>query len=198
MNAIAAGMKDIENDFKKKKKTLAIKMGVRVTKEKLIVPATFKTLAYSIQLVDILIVFLPFFIVWKVTELSQLQYIQWGIIIPIKIILKKQDFVLDQGFGNQSDGILYLTNQHHPENNGGKNQIEFFFNEINDKHYGHTYPESDHRCHPFGFQGVAGFGPLRPGIRSGLCRYIRFSAAGADLGFWRQFVSTVRAGCREF
>lgn len=28
-----------------------------------------------------------------------------------EIILKKQDFILDQGFGNQSDGILYLTNQ---------------------------------------------------------------------------------------
>jgi hypothetical protein len=28
-----------------------------------------------------------------------------------EIILKKQDYVLDQGMGNQSDGTLYLTNQ---------------------------------------------------------------------------------------
>jgi len=28
-----------------------------------------------------------------------------------EVILKKQDCVLDQGFGNQSDGTLYLTNQ---------------------------------------------------------------------------------------
>lgn len=87
MNAIAAGMKDIENDFNRGAKTLAIKMGVRITNGKLIVPATFKSLAYSIQLVDILIVFLPFFIVWKFTELSMLQYIQWGIIILIGIIM---------------------------------------------------------------------------------------------------------------
>ena len=28
-----------------------------------------------------------------------------------EIILKKQDYILDQGIGNQSDGTLYLTNQ---------------------------------------------------------------------------------------
>jgi 4-hydroxybenzoate polyprenyltransferase len=87
MNAIAAGIKDIENDFNRGVKTLAIKMGVRITNGKLIIPATFKSLAYSIQLADILIVFLPFFIVWKVTELSMLQYIQWVIIILIGIIM---------------------------------------------------------------------------------------------------------------
>lgn len=87
MNAIAAGMKDIENDFNRGAKTLAIKMGVRITNGKLIIPATFKSLAYSIQLADILIVFLPFFIVWNVTELSMLQYIQWVIIVLIGIIM---------------------------------------------------------------------------------------------------------------
>jgi 4-hydroxybenzoate polyprenyltransferase len=87
MNAIAAGIKDIENDFNRGVKTLAIKMGVRITNGKLIIPATFKSLAYSIQLADILIVFLPFFIVWKVTELSMLQYIQWVIIVLIGIIM---------------------------------------------------------------------------------------------------------------
>jgi 4-hydroxybenzoate polyprenyltransferase len=87
MNAIAAGMKDIENDYRRGARTLAIKMGVRIIDGELKVPITFKSLAYGIQLVDILIVFLPFFIVWKVTELSIYQYLQWGIIIIIGIIL---------------------------------------------------------------------------------------------------------------
>ena len=87
MNAIAAGMKDIENDYKRGARTLAIKMGVRIIDGKLKVPVTFKSLAYGIQLVDIILVFLPFFIVWNVTKLSILQYLQWGIIIIIGIIL---------------------------------------------------------------------------------------------------------------
>ena len=87
MNAIAAGMKDIENDYKRGVKTLAIKMGVRVTNGKLIVPDTFKSLSYGIQLIDILVVFLPFFIVWDVTELSIFQYLQWGIIIIIGLVM---------------------------------------------------------------------------------------------------------------
>ena len=87
MNAIAAGMKDIENDYKRGARTLAIKMGVRIIDGKLKVPITFKSLAYGIQLIDILIVLLPFFIVWNFTKLSILQYLQWGIIIIIGIIL---------------------------------------------------------------------------------------------------------------
>jgi 4-hydroxybenzoate polyprenyltransferase len=87
MNAIAAGMKDIENDYRRGARTLAIKMGVRIIDGELKVPITFKSLAYGIQLVDILIVLLPFFIVWNVAKLSILQYLQWGIIIIIGIIL---------------------------------------------------------------------------------------------------------------
>jgi 4-hydroxybenzoate polyprenyltransferase len=87
MNTIAAGMKDIENDYKRGAKTLAIKMGVRVTDGKLKVPVAFKSLAYGIQLADILIVFLPFFFVWNVTELSIYQYVQWAVIIIIGIIM---------------------------------------------------------------------------------------------------------------
>ena len=87
MNAIAAGMKDIENDYIRGARTLAIKMGVRIVNGELKVPMTFKSLAYGIQLIDIFIVFLPFFIVWNVTKLSILQYLQWVIIIIIGIIL---------------------------------------------------------------------------------------------------------------
>lgn len=87
MNTIAAGMKDIENDYNRGARTLAIKMGVRIIKGKLKVPISFKSLAYGIQIVDIIVVFLPFFIIWKVTDLSNIQYIQWGIIIVIGLIM---------------------------------------------------------------------------------------------------------------
>lgn len=87
MNGIAAGMKDIENDYKRGARTLAIKMGVRITDGRLKVPASFKSLAYGIQLIDILTVFLPFFIVWNITQLSIYQYLQWAIIIIIGIVM---------------------------------------------------------------------------------------------------------------
>jgi 4-hydroxybenzoate polyprenyltransferase len=87
MNTIAAGMKDIDNDFKRGARTLAIKMGVRIIDGKLKVPAAFKSLAYGIQLVDILVVFIPFFIVWDIMDLSIFQFLQWGIIIIIGIIM---------------------------------------------------------------------------------------------------------------
>lgn len=87
MNAIVAGFKDIENDYKEGARTLAVKMGVRVINGKLTVPIAFKSLAYGVQLVDLIVVFLPFFIVWEFTELSNLQYLQWAVIIIIGIIL---------------------------------------------------------------------------------------------------------------
>jgi 4-hydroxybenzoate polyprenyltransferase len=87
MQTIAGGMKDIENDFKRGARTLAIKMGVRITNEKLKVSSSFKTLAYGIQLIDMIVVFLPFFIIWNVYNLSILQYFQWGIIAFIGIIM---------------------------------------------------------------------------------------------------------------
>jgi len=87
MQIIAGGMKDIENDFMKGAKTTAIKMGVRITNGSLNVSLRFKALAYAIQLTDILIVFLPFFIVWKISNLSVLQYFQWFILGIIAIMM---------------------------------------------------------------------------------------------------------------
>ncbi len=109
MNAIAAGMKDIGNDYKRGARTLAIKMGVRIINGELKVPFTFKSLAYGIQLVDILIVFLPFFIVWNVTKLSILQYLQWGIIIIIGIILfVLSSKLLNMKYFNRKKARMYI------------------------------------------------------------------------------------------
>ena len=87
MQLIAGGMKDIENDFKSGAKTLAVHMGVRVESGKLKVTNSFKTLAYGLQIIDLAIVFLPFFIVWGIDSLTNFQYIQWIIIILIGAIM---------------------------------------------------------------------------------------------------------------
>jgi len=85
MQMIAGGMKDIENDFKKGAKTLAIELGVRIVNGKLKVSTGFKTLAYSIQFFDLLIVFLPFFIITGFSSNSNLKYLQWIALIIIGI-----------------------------------------------------------------------------------------------------------------
>jgi 4-hydroxybenzoate polyprenyltransferase len=87
MQMIAGGMKDIENDFYRGARTLAIKMGVRMNEGKLHVSSSFKALAYGIQLADLIIVFLPFIIIWDIRTLSLFQYIQWGSIILVGILM---------------------------------------------------------------------------------------------------------------
>jgi 4-hydroxybenzoate polyprenyltransferase len=87
MQFIAGGMKDIDNDYKSGANTIAIKLGVRIIKGKLIVTTKFKLLAYVIQIIDLIVVFLPFFIVWKIQNLTILQYIQWITITFIGIIM---------------------------------------------------------------------------------------------------------------
>jgi hypothetical protein len=87
MQIIAGGLKDIENDFKKKSKTLAIKFGVRIHNRRLIMTNRFKSVAYGLQLLDMIVVFLPFFIVWDIRNLDLFKYIQWMIIIFIGITM---------------------------------------------------------------------------------------------------------------
>jgi len=87
MQFIAGGMKDIENDYKSGAKTVAIYLGVRVENSKLKVTNSFKSLAYGLQLIDLAVVFLPFFIVWEIDSLTNFQYIQWIIIILIGAIM---------------------------------------------------------------------------------------------------------------
>jgi 4-hydroxybenzoate polyprenyltransferase len=87
MQIVAGGMKDIENDFKKGAKTLAVKMGVRIINGNLKVSSSFKALAYTIQSADVIIVFLPFFILPNFSELPILRYFQWLILVIIAIIM---------------------------------------------------------------------------------------------------------------
>jgi len=87
MQMVAGGMKDIENDFYRGARTLAIQMGVRMNKGKLHVSSSFKALAYGIQLVDLIVVFLPFIIIWNIFTLTLFQYIQLVSIILVGILM---------------------------------------------------------------------------------------------------------------
>jgi 4-hydroxybenzoate polyprenyltransferase len=87
MQFIAGGMKDIENDFKQGAKTLALRLNVRISDNELIVSPSFKGLAYSLQLIDMIVVFLPFIIIWNIQNLALLQYIQCIVLILVGIIM---------------------------------------------------------------------------------------------------------------
>jgi 4-hydroxybenzoate polyprenyltransferase len=87
MQFIAGGLKDIENDYQRGAKSIAIKLGVRIVDGSLKISSKFKALAYGIQLIDLIVVFLPFFFIWNIKELTILQYIQWIIIAFIGIIM---------------------------------------------------------------------------------------------------------------
>jgi len=75
MQLIAGGLKDIENDYKRGAKSIAIKFGVRIIDGTLKVSLKFKVLAYGIQLIDLIVVFLPFFFIWNINEFTILQCI---------------------------------------------------------------------------------------------------------------------------
>jgi len=116
MQVIAGGLKDVENDLLSGGKTGAIYLGVRIVDGKLAVPFNFKSIAYGIQIVDLILVFLPFFIVWDIYNLSILQYFQWVIIILIgcimflityKLILNKK---FDRGRITSLIGTHYVVN----------------------------------------------------------------------------------------
>jgi 4-hydroxybenzoate polyprenyltransferase len=116
MQFIAGGLKDIENDYKMGAKTLAIKLGVRIVEGKLMISSSFKALAYGIQLVNVIVVLLPFFIVWKIQNLTTLQYIQWIIIILIAILMFSISYRLlsmktfERGKARRFIGSHYMIN----------------------------------------------------------------------------------------
>ena len=116
MNIVAGGLKDIENDFKKGAKTIAVKMGVRVINKQLKVYLIYKIIAYAIQLLDILIVFLPFFIIQEFEAPSILRYIQWILLGTISILMLFFSHKLltlkyfDRNRARKYIGIHYYTN----------------------------------------------------------------------------------------
>lgn len=87
MQIVAGGMKDIENDYRHGARTMAIQMGVRVVEGKLFVSLSYKALSYSIQLIDLAVVFLPFFMGWTSPINPLYQYIQWIALLLVGIVM---------------------------------------------------------------------------------------------------------------
>jgi len=87
MQLIAGGMKDIENDYHHGARTMAIHMGVRVVEGKLTVSPSYKALSYGLQLIDLGVVFLPFFLGWTAPIDPTFQYIQWVALLLVGIVM---------------------------------------------------------------------------------------------------------------
>ncbi len=87
MQFIAGGMKDIENDYRHGARTMAITMGVRVDEGKLHVSPSYKLLSYGLQLIDLVIVFLPFYFRWTPTIEPVFQYIQWIALVLVGMMM---------------------------------------------------------------------------------------------------------------
>ena len=76
MQIVPGGLKDIKNDYETGANTVAVRLGVRVTKnQKLIIPISYKISSYLIQIINIGFVFLPFYIIFK--DNTTIQYIIW-------------------------------------------------------------------------------------------------------------------------
>ena len=60
MNLINGAIKDIDHDLDGKANTLAIKLGTRINRGKIILPSSFKTIGYLIETGRIFFIFVPF------------------------------------------------------------------------------------------------------------------------------------------
>lgn len=87
MQIVAGGLKDLENDYISGAKTAAVKLGARVVDKHLYVPFSFQLLAFSIQIVDIVLVFLPFFILQSFSYSGYLTLFQWIILSLISVLM---------------------------------------------------------------------------------------------------------------
>jgi len=86
MQLVPGGLKDIENDYKAGANTVAVKLGVGVTKGGLLqVPLSYQALAYLIQIGDIALVSLPFFIVFY--DHNMLHYIIWAMLGIVSFLM---------------------------------------------------------------------------------------------------------------
>ena len=87
MQLIPGGLKDIENDYKTGAKTVAVKLGVRVTKSDILkIPLSYKILSYGIQIFNISLVFLPFFYFIFINR-ETLHYIIWALLGLVSILM---------------------------------------------------------------------------------------------------------------
>lgn len=86
MQLIPGGLKDIKNDYETGAKTVAVKLGVRVADDnKLTVPISFKIISYLIQIINIILVFLPFYFIFR--ERDFIHYIIWILLVIVSLLM---------------------------------------------------------------------------------------------------------------
>lgn len=86
MQLVPGGLKDIKNDYNTGANTVAVKMGVRVTQSGLLkIPLSYKTLSYGIQIVDIGLVLLPFYLVFTKHDITH--YIIWILLAIVSFLM---------------------------------------------------------------------------------------------------------------
>lgn len=109
MQIVAGGLKDIENDYQSGAKTAAVALGVRVKNKRLHTSKSFQFLAFSIQLIDIILIFTPFFILEKFTEslfLAMFQLLVLGIISGMMLFLSYQ--LMNMGTFNRKKARTFI------------------------------------------------------------------------------------------
>ena len=100
LNVIAGGFKDIENDALQGANTLAVRLGLHIDKKKLYIPSSFKLIAYTIQLFNIFIAYLPFLynsnfaspITFRYTLITLISIISIFVILLLKKYLNLLNF----------------------------------------------------------------------------------------------------------
>lgn len=109
MQIVAGGLKDIENDYLSGAKTAAVALGVRVTKNILHVSSSFKLLAFLLQIINLVAVFIPFFILEPFSSTNQLRIIQWlllGLIGSLMFLISYR--LMNMGVFNRKKARVYI------------------------------------------------------------------------------------------
>lgn len=86
MQLTPGGLKDIKNDYETGANTVAVRLGVRVADgKKIIVPFSYKFLSYLIQIINIALVFLPFYFIF--TERILTHYVIWILLCIVSLLM---------------------------------------------------------------------------------------------------------------
>ncbi|MDG6218962.1 MAG: UbiA prenyltransferase family protein [Candidatus Thermoplasmatota archaeon] len=109
MQIVAGGLKDIENDYRSGAKTAAVSLGVRVTENILYTSTSFQLLAFLLQIINLALVFIPFFILEPFSSTNSLRIIQWlllGLISSLMFLLSYK--LMNMGAFNRKKARAYI------------------------------------------------------------------------------------------
>lgn len=109
MQIVAGGLKDIENDYQSGANTAAVKLGVRVKNKRLYSSKSFQLLAFTIQIIDIILIFTPFLIIDMFTDsffLAMFQLLTLGVISGMMLFLSHQ--LMNMGTFNRKKARTFI------------------------------------------------------------------------------------------